>query len=558
MNLKSVSQFILIAILIISSAQSFSQWNTNDAINTAVCLQPNNQQDVRIVSDSHNGAIIVWVDYRNDASQNIADVYVQRIDQFGYTRWTANGVAICTNAADQSTPVLVADGSGGAIITWTDERNGDRDIFAQRIDSTGNILWAINGVPVVSKPNAQQDPHLVADNSGGAIIVWQDSSNGFWDIYAQRVNDNGTTLWSANGVPVCNAILSQINARIAINDAGGAFITWQDYRNTNNYDIYAQSIDLLGMVQWTPNGIVISNSADTQNNPKIESDGAGGAIIAWQDKRNGNDYNIYAQRVAASGGVQWANNGIVICSAPDNQSALDITTDAINGAIISWKDNRNLNFDIFAQRVNASGIVQWTNNGVAIATGIAPQLNPNNVGDGSGGSIIVWQDSTNGSWDIRAQHIDSSGTVLWLNGGNWVGTAANSQTSPKNVEDGNGGCIFTWQDKRVNNNFDIYAHHLYSNGNAVGIKEQIAPNRSKCFPNPFSTIITISVPGVSLLNTEIRIKDALGNTLITDVNQNGSDFVVNRNKLNSGIYLFEIVSLEKNIILTNGKFIIAD
>jgi len=46
--------------------------------------------------------------------------------------------------------------------------------------------------------------------------------------------------------------------------------------------------------------IVISAAADDQLNPHIVSDGSGGAIITWDDYRNGN-YDIYAQGVSASG-----------------------------------------------------------------------------------------------------------------------------------------------------------------------------------------------------------------------------------------------------------------
>ena len=271
MNLRTryFSNLLLLSILI--NTPVFSQWNTNPSLNTAACVQPNDQQEVRMVSDGQHGAIMVWTDYRNDATQTVADVYAQRIDKSGYNSWATNGVAICTHAADQTTPVLVEDGNGGAIITWTDARNGNRDIYAQRIDSTGNVLWTANGVAVVAKPNAQQDPHLVSDGAGGAIVAWQDSANGFWDIYAQRINNNGTTLWTTTGVPVCTAILSQINERMTSNGAGGAILTWQDYRNTNDYDIYAQCIDSSGMVQWTANGVAICTSADTQNNPKIKA-----------------------------------------------------------------------------------------------------------------------------------------------------------------------------------------------------------------------------------------------------------------------------------------------
>ena len=66
----------------------------------------------------------------------------------GTPLWTLNGVAICTTVNDQYNPTIVSDGSGGAIITWNDFRNGsDYDIYAQKIDENGSIIEFVS-VPI--------------------------------------------------------------------------------------------------------------------------------------------------------------------------------------------------------------------------------------------------------------------------------------------------------------------------------------------------------------------------------------------------------------------------
>ena len=42
----------------------------------------------------------------------------------------------------------------------------------------------------------------------------------------------------------------------------------------------------------------VSTATNNQINPSMATDGAGGTIIAWQDKHNGK-YEIYAQRMNA-------------------------------------------------------------------------------------------------------------------------------------------------------------------------------------------------------------------------------------------------------------------
>ena len=78
------------------------------------------------------------------------------------------------------------------------------DIMAQRIDASGTVLWTSNGAPVCTASSLQNTPQLVSDGAGGAIISWEDwRSYGQPDIYAQRISFNGFTNWTFNGVAIC-------------------------------------------------------------------------------------------------------------------------------------------------------------------------------------------------------------------------------------------------------------------------------------------------------------------------------------------------------------------
>jgi len=148
--------FCIAVTFIFFLPESFSQWVVDPSVNTAMSIQPQDQQDVHLTSDGNGGAIVVWQDFRNDASQNTSDVFAQRIDHNGYNLWAVNGVAVCTNAADQGAPVITSDGNSGAIIAWVDRRNGNRDVYAQRINSSGTVVWAANGIPVAVNPDSMR------------------------------------------------------------------------------------------------------------------------------------------------------------------------------------------------------------------------------------------------------------------------------------------------------------------------------------------------------------------------------------------------------------------
>lgn len=139
--------------------------------------------------------------------------------------------------------------------------------------------------------------------------------------------------------------------------------------------------------QWQPDGVAISASANYQTTQAIASDAAGGAIVTWHDFRSGTSYDIFAQRVDATGAVLWTTDGVPISTEAANQAVPSIVSDGAGGAIIAWSDDRTccFNTDIYAQRIDASGTVLWTPNGVALCTAVKSQIRPEIVSDGAGG-----------------------------------------------------------------------------------------------------------------------------------------------------------------------------
>jgi hypothetical protein len=323
-------------------------------------------------------------------------------------------VAVTIASGDQVAPKIVSDGAGGAVIAWEDSRNDPGDIYAQRIDSSGTVMWTAGGVAICTAQDAQRVPAIVSDGQHGAILAWQDlRGGGSFDIYAQRVTASGVTSWDTNGVAVCTASNGQNAPSLASDQEGGAIISWYDLRNGSN-DIYAQRLNSSGAVLWTADGVGVCVAGGHQYYPVLVSDGASGAVITWEDRRGGFSYDIYAQRVNAAGTVQWSTNGVAICTAAGDHRSPTIVSDLAGGAIITWQDTRTTGStnDIYAQRIGSSGTVQWTAQGVAISTAPNNQLLPTIASDGAGGAITCWYDSRTGlNHDIYAQQINVSGQL---------------------------------------------------------------------------------------------------------------------------------------------------
>jgi hypothetical protein len=528
-----MERYLVMLVLSVVVVPARAQWSTDSTVNNPICVAAGGQFRPVIISDGAGGAIIAWEDSRSGTS----DIYAQRISAGGVVLWQANGVPICTASDDQFFPALVSDDSGGAIITWQDYRNlSIPDIYAQRVDAGGTTRWTTNGVPVCTAADEQFRPVIVTDGAGGAIIVWEDFRNGpQFDIYAQRVNAAGSVQWTADGVAISTADNDQRAPTIVADGTGGAIITWEDSRGSGIPDIYAQRINAAGSVQWAANGVPVAIAPLNQNTPTITSDGAGGAIITWWDVRGGSASDIYAQRLNANGAAQWTANGVAICTAPSSQLVPSIVSDGAGGAIITWWDQRNsTQYDIYAQRVNAAGLVQWTTDGVPISTAPGDQYVTSLVQDDSGGAIITWQDGRRiANDDIRAQRVNSTGVVQWTPDGAAISTASGSQNRPVITTDGRGGAIIAWQDLR-GTTADIYAQQVNSRGllgqiTAVEEKGE-TPMRfvlEQNYPNPFNptTTIKLSVESASgrtgdPARATLKVYDVLGREVATLVNEN--------------------------------------
>ena len=459
----SVVLFLLTVAVLVSTPTDNPAiaWSGDPALNTVICAAGGDQSSPVAVGDGYSGTIIVWQDRRNSNY----DIYAQRIDPAGSVLWTANGVPVCATSSDRTSPAAVSDGHGGAIIAWQDCTGSAGDIYAQRIDPAGKVLWTGNGVPVCTDPGRQISPVLVSDGADGAIVIWRDKRSGSeYDIYAQKISASGTTQWTANGVAICQAAFDQTSVTAVSDTQGGTIIAWQDKRRCG-YDIYAQRVDECGAPLWKTNGVCICTFTGHQIAPVMVEDGSGGVIIAWADGRSDSKYDVYGQRVNPAGAIQWTADGVPICTAAGDQSSPVMVSGNSDGAIIAWQDKRGRsNYDIYSQRVGSSGSPQWTLNGVPICIAAGDQSSPVMVSGNSDGAIIAWQDARGSAkQDIYAQSVDSAGSAQWDMNGVPVCIAAEDQTSLSATSDGSGGAIVTWQDTR-NITKDIYAQRVLASG----------------------------------------------------------------------------------------------
>ena len=434
---------LLLAPFIVISALH-AQWFENGI---AICISGGDQRTPEVISDTQLGAVVVW---------NDVGVIGQRINEFGDILWGAEGVTISKGNSKQHT--LAPDGLGGAIVVWSHFKVAKYNIYAQHLSPGGSILWDTKGIIICGESGDQERPRIARCGSDLFIIAWEDVRGADKDIYAQMIDGEGYILWQSEGIPICQGTGDEELVGVVPDDSEGAIIAWKDAGGSDG-DIYAQRIDGSGALQWPAGGVALCSEPGDQGQAAIAGDGSGGVIAAWQDTR-GSDIDIYVQRIDHDGNAIWTDGGTVVCSAPRDQIRPGIVPDNEGGVIIAWCDYRGDDADIFIQRINAVGDVSWQPDGFTLCSLPGNQLLPKISTDHNGGAIITWQDQRDTDWNIYAQRVTKGGIINWDEEGLLICNAPYEQLAPAIAPDGTGGAFMPWEDTR-SGEIDIY-DHLFS------------------------------------------------------------------------------------------------
>ncbi len=417
-----------------------------DPAGIAISVAIDNQTTPSIAFDGIN-YLVVWTDQRNGDF----DIYGTRVNQAGVVLDT-NGIAISTAEYIQEFPSVAFDGIS-YLVVWTDGRNGSSDVYGARVSQVGAVLDP-TGIVISTEINNQEYP-VVAFDGTNYLVAWTDYRHSpyYSSIYGARVNRTGIIL-DTNGIAISTSSLYQEFPCVAF-DGTNYLVVWHDGRGSS-FDIYGARVNQAGIV-IDSTGLLISNALCNQYNPLVAFDGTNYFVI-WQDSR-GSRLDIYGARVNQAG-VVLDTNGFVLSLTANEQELPCLIFGGVNYMMV-WQDYRHVRYNIYGARINQAGTILDTN-GIALSTAVSHQLFPSVAFDGIN-YLLVWQDWRNGSnYDIYGVRINQFGTIL-DSVGIPISTAASNQSSPSLAFDGT-NYLVVWQDRRNGSNYDIYGTRINQNG----------------------------------------------------------------------------------------------
>ncbi|MEO0075274.1 MAG: T9SS type A sorting domain-containing protein [candidate division WOR-3 bacterium] len=431
----------------------------------------NNQYHPALSCDANGNYIVTWMDGR------LGDwnIYAQRFNQTGQAIGT-NFLVNDYHTSFQGYPKIATHVNGSFVIVWQDERFNNADIFTQVFDANGNRIGNNFRVNDDNTTQNQISPNITIDPAGNFLVVWTDQRQGNSDIYAQLFDSNYQPI--NNNFKINDDLTNQNQGAPAIASIPTRkyWIVWDDCRN-NNYDIYLQNLN--SNLAFIGSNIKINDdiASSQQRCSWLAQDGAGRLIVVWEDERDGNCH-IYGVRLDSLGNILQANFKVNDDSTNAHYYP-SVSANHEGDFIVCWSDNRNGNFDIYAQKYSAQGIPIGNNFKVNDDLTTASQWYPVVSCDSTGNAVIVWSDYRHNNYDIYAQRFDTQTNPI---GSNFiVNDVLNDEQLYATVNiHKNGNFVICWMDSR-NGDFDIYAQRFLANGQPLGTNFKVNNNLDNSF-----------------------------------------------------------------------------
>lgn len=226
------------------------------------------QSNPQIISTSNSTIVVSWIEELNKDK----NIYLQKFRIDGNllnTEWNKPIVPYNNLTGEQFSQVLTTDKQGNVLIAWFDLSNksnsfsdnsvikitaSKENIYAQKVDTKGNLMWNPSGFPIAIYPNSNKSYlSIVSDQNNGLIAIFKEIRGNKAEIFGQRIFYNQT-------------YTSQIINLKSNIENDEVILSWQI---ANEYSIHKYSIEKLtgeGLdTLWVEIGSINADSASKLN-----------------------------------------------------------------------------------------------------------------------------------------------------------------------------------------------------------------------------------------------------------------------------------------------------
>ncbi len=387
----------------------------------------------KVAMDDNGDAILVWQQSDGTKSQIFKSEYRDGV----WVHPSSLSDNISPDVENAQNPLVVMDNNGNAIIVWRQSDGAKIQIFKSEYR---NGAWTHpSSLSDNISPDGQdvENPDAAMDDNGNAIIVWQQQDGTNKQIFMSEFRAN---VW--NHPDDLNDNISPggqhaVYPKVAINK-GNAIIVWHQLDGSKLQVFMSE----FRMRTWThPRKLTDNISPDGEHAqwPQAAMDNNGNALIAWEQE-DGANFQIFKSEYRKGAWIHPIHLSSNI--SPDGQGAIHarVAMDNNGSAIIIWQQSDGVKYQIFKSEYRNDA---WTHPW-SLSDNISPDgqdaQEQQVVLDDDGNAIIVLQSSAmifkseyrKGAWIHPSGVADS------------ISPAGANASTPQAAMSNDGNAIITW------------------------------------------------------------------------------------------------------------------
>ncbi len=345
-----IIRMIIFILVFNTSPDIIAQWEPDVRLTNAAGDSYTSPNNAWCVAASRDTVHVVWQDNRDGNPE----IYYKRSTNAGIS-WGAD-TRLTNNSAVSTYPSVTVSGSpplADVHVVWTDTRDGNDEIYYKRSTNAG-VSWGAD-TQLTNNTSSSFDPSVIVSGSlpmAYVHVVWTDERDGNLEIYYKRSTDRGIS-WGPDTRLTNNPVFSYAPS-VSVSGSpttGVVHVVWMDNRD-GNYEIYYKRSTDAGVSWATTDTRLTSNSAQSWY-PSVTVSGTVVHVV-WMDNRSGL-YDIYYKR-STDGGVSWGADTQLRGSY--NFSKFPSVT--VSGSVVHvvWEDNRDQNYEIYYKQ-STDGGTNW-------------------------------------------------------------------------------------------------------------------------------------------------------------------------------------------------------
>jgi hypothetical protein len=357
-----------------------------------------------------NTAVVVWKDFTKSKSGNL---FAQRVYSNGNLLWPNDGVQVSPNYPDVNDYSICSDNLGNVYLSYVAKDNEfgtAYKIIFQKIKVNGELQNNIDGISVYDSPGRKSSTSIIADNEGGAFLFWLENQGSHTLLFGSHIDSSGQDVWGKKHAAISNSNHTVLSYSVQKTDFSSIYVAWQIQKSEK--EIYHQMISFSGKPLWGLGGRIASAKKGIKTNPQVLTADST-IILSWTNELK-NDKDVYIQKFNQKGNPKWKEDVPAIKLQKD-QFGQKLLSDGKGGAIVFWVDKRqeSVRANIYAQRISSTGKRLWDSLGIAVASHNNTEKSYLSVvSDLRGGTIAIFREIRDSKEEIYAQKIFNTGTYI--------------------------------------------------------------------------------------------------------------------------------------------------